>query len=45
MAGATFSMGCLPTYAQAGQLAPLLLVLVRCLQGVSVGGQVKSNII
>ena len=33
MALATFAMGCLPTYAQAGVWAPILLALCRMLQG------------
>lgn len=39
MAVATCSMGLLPTYESAGIAAPLLLVAVRLLQGMSVGGQ------
>lgn len=36
---ATFLIGCLPTHAVAGGIAPLLLVLLRFAQGVGVGGE------
>ncbi len=36
---ATFLMGCLPTYAQIGIWAPILLVLMRLVQGFAVGGE------
>jgi|EP01043_Picozoa_sp_COSAG02_P035244 MHS family proline/betaine transporter-like MFS transporter len=43
MAGSTFSMGCLPTYEMVGPVAPVLLTLARCLQGISSGGQLAGS--
>jgi MFS family permease len=40
----TFVIGCLPTYDQAGVLAPILLVLIRIIQGLSVSGEQASAI-
>jgi MFS family permease len=39
MGGATFSIGLLPTYAQAGPLGTVLLIIVRILQGLALGGE------
>lgn len=39
MGAATFATGLLPNYAQAGLWAPLLLVILRFLQGVALGGE------
>lgn len=39
MSGATVLIGVLPTYASIGVAAPLLLLLLRCLQGFSAGGE------
>jgi MFS family permease len=39
MGAATFLIGVLPTYATAGILSPILLILLRILQGVALGGE------
>ena len=39
MGGATFAIGLLPTYATAGIISPILLILLRICQGIALGGE------
>lgn len=44
MAIPTFCLGILPTYAQIGIWAPILLVIIRIIQGLSVGGEFSGSV-
>jgi MFS family permease len=43
MAIPTLLIGCLPTYHTAGVAAPLLLLMMRVLQGVAIGGEAPGG--
>jgi len=45
MGAATLAIGLLPGYARLGSLAPLLLVLMRIVEGLSVGGEYTGSIV
>ena len=45
MAVPSVLIGCLPTYQAIGWIAPLMMVLLRMVQGLSVGGEYTSSIV
>jgi MHS family proline/betaine transporter-like MFS transporter len=45
MGGATLAIGCLPTFETIGVAAPILLVLMRLVQGFSLGGEFTGSMV
>lgn len=45
MGGATLILGLLPTYSQIGVMAPVLLLLMRLIQGFSLGGEYTGSMV
>lgn len=45
MGAATFLIGCLPTFEQAGWLAPVLFLILRLFQGLAISGEYSGAVI
>lgn len=45
MGGATFLIGCIPTFAQAGWVSPILFLILRLMQGLAISGEYSGAII
>lgn len=45
MGGATFLIGCIPTYAQAGWASPILFLILRLMQGLAISGEYSGAVI
>ena len=39
MGGATFIIGCIPSYETIGYAAPIIVLILRLLQGLALGGE------
>jgi MFS family permease len=42
---ATFAVGCVPTYASIGIWGPILLIVIRLIQGIGVGGEWGGSVL
>ena len=45
MGGATFLIGCIPTYEQAGWISPILFLILRLMQGLAISGEYSGAVI
>jgi len=45
MGGATFLIGCIPTYEQAGWVSPILFLILRLMQGLAISGEYSGAVI
>ena len=45
MGAATFLIGCIPTFSQAGWISPILFLVLRLLQGLAISGEYAGAVI